>query len=59
MGFIGRLTCYDVRNKLTSMIGNIYVVKMSMPAASKIAAYLNEAESSVDQIDENVPNSLT
>ena len=50
LGVVGRLTRHDVRNKLSAVLGNIYLAKQALPADSEIVKYLNETESAVDQI---------
>jgi len=48
---VGKLTRHDVRNKLSSVTGNIYLAKQVLPPDSESVKYLNETESAVDQIE--------
>jgi PAS domain S-box-containing protein len=51
LGVVGRFTRHDVRNKLSAVLGNIYLAKKALPADNEIVKYLNETEVAVDQIE--------
>ncbi len=48
---VGKLTRHDVQNKLSAVLGNIYLTKQGMPVDSENVKYLHAAESAVDQIE--------
>lgn len=49
MGVVGKLTRHDVRNKLSAVVGNIYLAKKTLPSDHKALAYLREIESACGQ----------
>ncbi len=51
MEIVGRLTRHDVRNKLSAVLGNIYLAKQALPPENESMKYLNETELAVNQIE--------
>jgi len=51
LGVVGKLTRHDVRNKLSAVTGNLYLAKQALPSDSESVKYLNETESTVEQIE--------
>ncbi|UCE96038.1 MAG: PAS domain S-box protein [Candidatus Bathyarchaeota archaeon] len=49
---VGRLTRHDVRNKLSTILGNTYLIKNDFSDHNKISEYLEYIESAVDQTKE-------
>lgn len=48
---VGRLTRHDVRNKLSVVTGNAYLIKKKLAGESEILKYLSEMENAVRQIE--------
>jgi len=48
---VGGLTRHDVRNKLSAVTGNVYLVKQQLKGDDKTLEYLEEAESAVRQVE--------
>ena len=51
LGVVGRLTRHDVRNKLSSVLGNLYLAKQNLHPSHVTTKYLKHAESEIDQIE--------
>ena len=49
LGVVGKLTRHDVRNKLSAVVGNTYLIKKTLPNDHKALAYLQEVESACKQ----------
>ena len=49
---VGGLTRHDVRNKLSAVTGNVYLVKQQLKGDDKALEYFEEAESAVRQVEE-------
>jgi signal transduction histidine kinase len=47
---MGKLIRHDVRNKLSSILGNIYLAKEALPPDHETVGYLRDTELSIDQI---------
>ena len=52
LSVVGGLSRHDVRNKLTSVIGYVYLAKQCLPENSEALNYLQRIEGSVQQIEE-------
>ncbi|NIO37206.1 PAS domain S-box protein [Candidatus Bathyarchaeota archaeon] len=47
---VGGLTRHDIRNKLSTITGNIYLAKKSLAGHDKTLDYLSDAESAIHQV---------
>lgn len=47
---VGSLTRHDVRNKLTTVTGNLYLARQSLAGNKETLGYLSDAESAIRQI---------
>jgi PAS domain S-box-containing protein len=49
---VGGLTRHDVRNKLSAIVGNIYLMRRKLPKGRETEEHLLDMESTIDQVGE-------
>jgi len=51
LSVVGKLTRHDVRNKLSVVAGNLYILKEKLPPDHEVMKYLKKTESAFEQIN--------
>ena len=51
LGVVGKLTRHDVRNKLSAVLGNIYLAKQTLTDDHEALKYLGDIESTCNQVE--------